>query len=62
MPTGGVDATRESIEGWFKAGVTCVGIGSKLIVKDMVAAGDFDGIAAKVAQVLAWIGEVRKTP
>jgi len=61
MPTGGVDATRESIEGWFKGGVTCVGIGSKLIVKDMVAAGDFDGIAAKVAQVLAWIGEVRKT-
>jgi 2-dehydro-3-deoxyphosphogluconate aldolase/(4S)-4-hydroxy-2-oxoglutarate aldolase len=61
MPTGGVDATRESIEGWFKAGVTCVGIGSKLIVKDMVAAGDFDGIAAKVAQVLAWIREVRKT-
>jgi 2-dehydro-3-deoxyphosphogluconate aldolase/(4S)-4-hydroxy-2-oxoglutarate aldolase len=59
MPTGGVDATRESIEGWFKAGVTCVGIGSKLIVKSMVAAGDFDGIAAKVAQVLAWIREVR---
>ncbi len=59
MPTGGVDATRESIEGWFKAGVTCVGAGSKLIVKDMVAAGDYDGIAAKVAQVLAWIREVR---
>jgi 2-dehydro-3-deoxyphosphogluconate aldolase/(4S)-4-hydroxy-2-oxoglutarate aldolase len=59
MPTGGVDATRESIEGWFKAGVACVGAGSKLIVKDLVAAGDFDGISAKVAQVLAWIREVR---
>ena len=59
MPTGGVDATRESIEDWFKGGVTCVGIGSKLVVKDLVAAGDFDGIAAKVAQVLAWIREVR---
>jgi len=59
MPTGGVDATRESIEGWFQAGVTCVGIGSKLVRKDLVAAGDFDAIAEKVAQVLGWIREVR---
>jgi 2-dehydro-3-deoxyphosphogluconate aldolase/(4S)-4-hydroxy-2-oxoglutarate aldolase len=59
MPTGGVDATRESIEAWFKGGVTCVGIGSKLIVKDLVDKGDFDTIADKVAQVLAWIREVR---
>ena len=59
MPTGGVDATRESIEGWFSAGVTCVGVGSKLISKDLVAKGDFDAIAAKTAQVLEWIREVR---
>jgi 2-dehydro-3-deoxyphosphogluconate aldolase/(4S)-4-hydroxy-2-oxoglutarate aldolase len=59
MPTGGVDATRESIEAWFKGGVTCVGIGSKLIVRDLVDKGDFDAIADKVAQVLAWIREVR---
>jgi 2-dehydro-3-deoxyphosphogluconate aldolase/(4S)-4-hydroxy-2-oxoglutarate aldolase len=59
MPTGGVDATRESIEAWFRAGVACVGIGSKLITKEQVARGDFDGIAANVAHVLAWIREVR---
>ena len=59
MPTGGVDATRESIESWFSAGVTCVGVGSKLISKDLVAKGDFDAIAAKTAQVLEWIREVR---
>jgi 2-dehydro-3-deoxyphosphogluconate aldolase/(4S)-4-hydroxy-2-oxoglutarate aldolase len=59
MPTGGVDATRESIEEWFRAGVTCVGIGSKLVRKDLVAAGDFDAIAEKAAQVLGWIREVR---
>jgi 2-dehydro-3-deoxyphosphogluconate aldolase/(4S)-4-hydroxy-2-oxoglutarate aldolase len=34
MPTGGVSPTRENLEGWFKAGVTCVGIGSKLIAKN----------------------------
>ncbi len=41
------------------AGVTCVGIGSKLIRKDLVAAGDWDGIAANVHQVLQWIRGVR---
>jgi 2-dehydro-3-deoxyphosphogluconate aldolase/(4S)-4-hydroxy-2-oxoglutarate aldolase len=62
MPTGGVDATEESIKGWFAAGVACVGMGSKLVTKDLVAAGDFDAISKKVAQVLAWIREARKMP
>ncbi|WP_452232923.1 bifunctional 4-hydroxy-2-oxoglutarate aldolase/2-dehydro-3-deoxy-phosphogluconate aldolase [Lacinutrix sp. MEBiC02595] len=33
MPTGGVEPTQESLSSWFNAGVTCVGIGSKLIAK-----------------------------
>ena len=40
MPTGGVSPTKENLEGWFNAGVTCVGMGSKLIAKD--AQGDYD--------------------
>ncbi len=40
MPTGGVSPTRENLEGWFKAGVTCVGMGSKLIAKN--ASGNYD--------------------
>lgn len=59
MPTGGVDATEENIRAWFEAGVTCVGMGSRLIMKDLVAAGDFDTISRKVAQVLAWIKDAR---
>jgi len=59
MPTGGVDATEESIKQWFAAGVACVGIGSKLIRKDWVAAGDWTAIAAQVRAVLAWIREAR---
>jgi 2-dehydro-3-deoxyphosphogluconate aldolase/(4S)-4-hydroxy-2-oxoglutarate aldolase len=59
MPTGGVDATEESIQGWFGAGVACVGIGSKLIAKDLVAARDYDGMSERVAQVLAWIEKAR---
>nr|MBP7105072.1 bifunctional 4-hydroxy-2-oxoglutarate aldolase/2-dehydro-3-deoxy-phosphogluconate aldolase [Fermentimonas sp.] len=34
MATGGVEPTKESITAWFKAGVTCVGIGSKLFPKE----------------------------
>jgi 2-dehydro-3-deoxyphosphogluconate aldolase/(4S)-4-hydroxy-2-oxoglutarate aldolase len=59
MPTGGVEAKRENIEAWFRAGVACVGIGSSLITKDLVAARDFDAIADKAAQLLGWIREVR---
>ena len=33
MPTGGVDTTKENIEGWFKSGVCAVGMGSKLVTK-----------------------------
>jgi 2-dehydro-3-deoxyphosphogluconate aldolase / (4S)-4-hydroxy-2-oxoglutarate aldolase len=59
MPTGGVDASQESIRAWFKAGVCCVGIGSKLISRELVAAGDYEGITRRVAQVLGWIREAR---
>ena len=59
MPTGGVETTRESIEAWFKAGVACVGVGSNLIAKELIAAGDFAAIARKTADVLSWINEVR---
>jgi 2-dehydro-3-deoxyphosphogluconate aldolase/(4S)-4-hydroxy-2-oxoglutarate aldolase len=59
MPTGGVDATEESIHTWFEAGVACVGIGSKLIRKDLVAAGDWAAITGNMRQVLQWIREAR---
>ena len=44
MPTGGVAPTEESITEWFKAGVTCVGIGSKLIFKNESGQYDYEGI------------------
>lgn len=59
MPTGGVDASEESIRNWFEAGVSCVGIGSKLIRKDWVASGDFKSITETTRDVLGWILQVR---
>ena len=60
MPTGGVEASEESIRAWFQAGVAAVGIGSSLITKQLVASRDFDGIANRVTQVIAWIQEARR--
>ena len=59
MPTGGVSPTKESIEAWFSAGVTCVGIGSKLISNEVFASGDYKGLENKVSKALALIKSAR---
>ncbi len=60
MPTGGVSPTKESITEWIQAGAACLGIGSKLITKDLVAKGDWDAIKNRVAECLAYIKEARQ--
>jgi len=60
MPTGGVSPTRENLTGWFNAGVTCVGMGSQLISKEIIANKDYDGLKQKVKEAMALIKEVRK--
>ncbi len=60
MPTGGVDASWESVSGWIGAGAACLGIGSKLVRKDLVAAGDFEAITQKTTDVIGWIKKVRE--
>jgi len=62
MPTGGVDATEESISAWIKAGAAALGMGSNLVTRELVAAGDFEGIAKKVEQCLLWVKKARGVP
>jgi len=52
MPTGGVDTTRESIESWFKAGVSAVGMGSKLVSKELMLAKEYATIENETKKVL----------
>ncbi|KPM47235.1 bifunctional 4-hydroxy-2-oxoglutarate aldolase/2-dehydro-3-deoxy-phosphogluconate aldolase [Jiulongibacter sediminis] len=59
MPTGGVTPEESNLKGWFDAGVTCVGMGSQLISKDILTNKDMDGLKAKVAEALAIIKKVR---
>jgi hypothetical protein len=62
LPTGGIDATEVSVGEWIRAGAAVLGMGSKLITSALVAAGDFDGIAGKVADCLGWIRTARGVP
>lgn len=55
MPTGGVEATKESVQDWIKAGTACLGMGSNLIRKELVKSGDFAAISETVRKVLEWI-------
>ncbi|WP_290698745.1 bifunctional 4-hydroxy-2-oxoglutarate aldolase/2-dehydro-3-deoxy-phosphogluconate aldolase [Lacinutrix sp.] len=59
MPTGGVSPTRENLEGWFNAGVTCVGMGSKLIAKGADGNYDLAKIKADTKNALAIITDLR---
>lgn len=60
MPTGGVSPTKENLESWFKAGVTCVGMGSKLMVKDANSNYDLKKITELTKSSLKIISELKK--
>lgn len=59
MPTGGVDTTKENIESWFKAGVSAVGMGSKLISKKLMAEKDYITIENETKKVLEIIQSIK---
>lgn len=58
MPTGGVSPTEENLKGWFSAGVTCVGIGSKLISKEILEKKDFNLLRITVEKTLDFIKKI----
>jgi 2-dehydro-3-deoxyphosphogluconate aldolase/(4S)-4-hydroxy-2-oxoglutarate aldolase len=60
MPTGGVDATEKNVKEWIQAGAACLGMGSKLIRKGAVLAGNYASIRENVKNVLGWIQEARE--
>ena len=52
MPTGGVSTDPENLKSWFEAGVVCVGMGSKLISKDIVLNKKYIELTQKVSKTL----------
>ncbi len=59
MVTGGVSPDEENLTSWIKAGVFCVGMGSKLFPKDVIAAENWQAITDKCAEALGYIAKAR---
>ncbi|MCR6722380.1 MAG: bifunctional 4-hydroxy-2-oxoglutarate aldolase/2-dehydro-3-deoxy-phosphogluconate aldolase [Chitinophagaceae bacterium] len=59
MPTGGVEVEEKNIRGWFDAGVCAVGLGSKLISKDLLAKRDFDKLRSLTKEAIELVKRVR---
>lgn len=59
MPTGGVDTTKENLGAWFKSGVCAVGMGSKLISKNLMEAKDYATIEKMTIEVIETIKGIR---
>lgn len=59
MPTGGVDTSEENISSWYKAGVSAVGMGSKLISKALMEAKDYQTIEIKTKEVIETIQKIK---
>ena len=60
MPTGGVSPTEENLKSWFSAGVTCVGMGSQLISKEILSSKNYTKLTEDVKSALEIIKSVRK--
>lgn len=61
MPTGGVDATEENMGAWFKAGVSAVGLGSKLISKELMETKSFASIESFTREALRTWQKIKNT-
>ena len=59
MPTGGVSIEQSNLLGWFKAGADCVGLGSKLISKEVLINQDFKKLEKNVLDTIQFIQKIK---
>lgn len=60
MPTGGVSPEKENLKAWFEAGVACVGMGSKLISKEIIQNEDYAKLQRLTENTIDIIKEVKQ--
>ncbi|MFB6319402.1 bifunctional 4-hydroxy-2-oxoglutarate aldolase/2-dehydro-3-deoxy-phosphogluconate aldolase [Saccharicrinis sp. FJH54] len=60
MPSGGVSTDPENLKAWFDAGVSCVGLGSKLFPSDVIKNEKFDEVTAKVKAAMQVVQDLKK--
>ena len=59
IPTGGVDITEDSLKGWFNAGVSAVGIGSKLITTEIIKEKNWSLLQKNSNNVIKLVNQIR---
>lgn len=59
MPTGGVELDQDNIAGWFRAGVCAVGMGSKLITKQVLENQEYDQLYNETQRALQLVQSAR---
>lgn len=60
MPTGGVTTEETNLKSWFEAGVSCVGLGSKLITKEIIDNQAYEELAKRVEKTLQLIQRLKR--
>jgi 2-dehydro-3-deoxyphosphogluconate aldolase/(4S)-4-hydroxy-2-oxoglutarate aldolase len=60
MPTGGVEVNKENLEAWFRSGVVAVGMGSKLITKEILEKKDYETLTAKTKEALVLVQDAKR--
>lgn len=59
IPTGGVELNKENIRSWFKAGVCAVGMGSRLISKEVLVNEQYDDLYKNTLIALELVSAVK---
>lgn len=59
MPTGGVEPTASNLGPWFRAGVSCVGMGSQLFAKNLIDSSRFTELQDEISDALSLIRSLR---
>jgi len=60
IPTGGIELNKMDLEAWFKAGVCAVGMGSKLISKEVLNEKLYEALYKDTVAALALIRDAKK--
>lgn len=59
MITGGVEPNEKSLSAWFSAGAMCVGLGSQLFSKDIMATKNWSALEKNVTDALSIVKKLR---
>jgi 2-dehydro-3-deoxyphosphogluconate aldolase/(4S)-4-hydroxy-2-oxoglutarate aldolase len=59
IPTGGVEIEEENMKNWFKSGVCAVGMGSKLVSKDILENKDYNELAIRTQKTIEMVKATR---